>query len=209
MSTTKLQKFDQLIRNVRADGKLTYAEANQVAHAALQGTLKRGELEAMHDLFDHPPQNVESAKALGDAAAGGQAMTQVMYWGMPRHLSGTRGSGQTFGENVSMSSKEYFLNQRPENPLSMAVHGTAKRSYSLSFKIAEQPVRVAIPKGSTPAQTAKRIADAINQNAGAIVKSAAWDNKKAMHWPDSDAYLTGIHASAKGGTVLISPQVDS
>ena len=209
MAVTPLQKMKQLVAQSRADGKLQFSEADALANAALKGNLKRGSLETIKDLFDHPPKDVETDKQGVDAAAGGSAMVQDLYWGMPRHLVGNKGSGQSFKEGISMNSHEYFFKDRPQNPLSFTVSGAAKKSYMLNFKIAEHPMQVKIPKGASAAQTAKLIAHTINASSAEIAKSAAYDNTQAMHWPDSDSYLTGIHATAKGGTVLIQPQIDS
>jgi len=206
MSVTGVDRMGALLERVARDGKLEFAEADAIAHEALKGTLGDTRLREVKAFFESPPTQVEEYRGV-TADAGGQSLTQTLYWGMPRELRGHSQSGQHFSESTSQSASEYLLVQRPEYPLALTVEGAARRAYTLSFRIAEQELSVNIPKGATPAQTAARVAEAINRHSDAIAASSLGEG--ALHFTDSDAYCTGVKAKADGSTVRLAPRIDA
>lgn len=206
MSAGEVNRMAALLAHVAHDGRLEFSEADAIARQAIRGTMDEKRLVMAKDFFESPPATVEQHGPVL-ASSGGQALAQTLYWGMPRELRGQQRSGQAFTEGNTQTADEFFLGDRPEYPLSFEVKGTARRDYSLSFKIAEQELTVNVPKGATPEQTAALVANAINGHSDQIAESSM--SAGALHFQDSDAYCIGVAAKADGAVVRIAPRIDA
>jgi hypothetical protein len=127
-----------------------------------------------------------------DASAWAEDRGYTAFSASPRGLAGWDGSGQKFKTLGLVRGK-------PE----LAVSGTAKQDYKLTFTLAAQNVSLDIQKGSTAKQTSAAIAAAINAASDAIARS---DNGDAFgKWTDSA--LGGVKATAQGASVFVVPDI--
>lgn len=130
-----------------------------------------------------------------DVGSKAEELAYTAFAAQPRALAGFQGSGQRFNARLTAG----ILRGKPE----LAVLGTSTKAYTLTFTLAEHQVRVAIPAHSTPRNSARLIAAAINADSQAIARSD--DGSAFGSW--TDAALAGVTAVAKGGTVFVTPDI--
>jgi hypothetical protein len=182
------------------------AEADASAPEAHRGPVLLDRRVRVHAFFPRPAVAVETVRPV---AAGPltPAVAQTLYWGLPRGLRGHVHSGQLFAEANLQAAAGPARGDRRAFPLSLEVKGTAKRAYSLAFKLAEREVVVNVPRGATAEDTARCVADAINRESDAIAASSL--SAGARRFGGSELYCVGVLARADGGTVRIRPHVDA
>ncbi len=206
-SASKDASLAKLLKKVGSDGRLEFSESDAIVSEVLRGGMTSSTLRAAVTFLQKPPADLEKrADGRVDARNGGLNTLENMYFGMPRNIGGLTGSGQSVVESTSETSTEYFFGEMPEKPVTVRFVGTARKAYNLSFRVYEQPISVAIPAGATAADSAARLAQALNANQQAIIDSA--NDSRGIRF-DSDTFLTELHADATGDTVDVALSEDS
>ncbi|HLL54160.1 MAG TPA: hypothetical protein VK447_11465 [Myxococcaceae bacterium] len=183
-------------------------EADAFDREAHRGPVLLDRRVRVHAFFPRPAVAVETVRpvAVGPVLAA-PALAQTLYWGMPRGLRGHVHSGQLFAEANLQAAAGPARGDRRAFPLSLEVKGSARRAYSLAFKLAEHEVVVNVPRGATAEDTARCVADAINRESDAIAASSL--SAGARRFGGSELFCAGVLARADGGTVRIRPHVDA
>jgi hypothetical protein len=207
LSSSKDASLKKLLADVAKDGRLELAESDAIVAEVLRGGMTSSTLRTAVAFFLAPPKDVEKRPdGQVGADAGGLSTLENMYFGMPRNVSSMSGTGQSMVESTTETSTEFFFGETPKAPVQIRFSGTAKHAYTLSFRVLEKPVSVAIPAGSTAAGTASLVAAALDGAEKDIL-----DSEQDPHVIDfqSDTSLIGLHADAAGDTVSVTLDEDA
>ena len=181
---------------------LKQTDMDLLTKAMIRPALTTEKLKMADDFVDH---GLSGKKATFDGYQRGGTQIQVLYWAMPRDLSGFEGSGQSFVERVKLD---------PENdgddpsPFTIFVNGTAQKAYTLSFTIAETSLKVDVPAGTDGASAAALIAAQITKRSDDIAQSAQF--KIIKDFGDFDDLLGVKAVGVKGKNIInIRPDFDA
>jgi hypothetical protein len=185
-----------------AGRELKQTDMDVLTKAMIRPTLSTEKLKMADAFVDH---GLTGKKSTFDAYQRGGTQIQVLYWAMPRDLSGFEGSGQSFVERVKLD---------PENdgddpsPFTIFVNGTAQKAYTLTLTIAETTLKVDIPAGAEGPAAAKLIAAAITKRSDDIAASAQF--KIIKDFGDFDDLLGVKAVGVKGKNIInIRPDFDA
>jgi hypothetical protein len=182
-----------------ASRDLKQTDMDVLTKAMIRPSLTTEKLKMADDFIG---RGLDGKKATSEGYQRGGTQLQVLYWAMPRDLSGFEGSGQSFVERVKLD---------PENdgddpsPFTIFVNGTASKAYTLTLTVAETTLKVAIPAGTDGPKAAGLIAAAITKRSDDIASSAQFTVIK--DFGDFDD-LQGVKAVGIKGKNIINIRPD-
>jgi len=197
----------QALLDQMGETNITADQADEILFAVVRGGMSSDRLKAAND-FHAAGMKRNQGDTTGYMRGGTQM--EVLCWAMPRDFaaSGSGRTGQGFGATVKAVADD-----DDPSPYSVRVFDTARRDYTLSWKLAGLDLSVDVAEGTSAKDLATQIAAAI-KDAGD--SGRLQENQECAGVPNNGDFddLLGIHSADvteddRGAKITITPDFDA